>query len=127
MHYWIAANLLVIFHLGFICFVVVGGLLAARWQWVAWLHLPAVLWGVLIEYQGWVCPLTPLEQQLRRAAGHAGYSGGFVEHYVLPLIYPGFLGYELQLRLALLVVLVNLAVYGWLITRRVRANRSAGR
>src|SRR5207237_1335099 len=72
----------------FVGFVGLGGFLAGRWSRVAWLHVPCALWGAVIEYQGWVCPLTPLENDLRRRAGLAGYAGGFVEHYVLPVLYP---------------------------------------
>ena len=117
MFYWIAANLLVLLHLGFVLFVVLGGLLVARWRWLVWLHLPAAFWGVLVEYQGWICPLTPWEQRLRVAGGQSGYSGGFIEHYLLPLLYPGYLDRGIQILLALLVLLVNLTVYGWLIGR----------
>ena len=117
MFYWIAANLLVLLHLGFVLFVVLGGLLVARWRWLVWLHLPAAFWGVLVEYQGWICPLTPWEQRLRVAGGQSGYSGGFVEHYLLPLLYPGYLDRGIQILLALLVLLINLAVYGWLMGR----------
>jgi hypothetical protein len=107
---WLA-DLVVIAHGLFILFVVAGGLLAWRWPRVAWLHLPAAAWGVLIEWSGWICPLTPLENTLRQAAGQGGYSGGFVERYLLPLIYPMGLTPALQLWLGLAVVLVNVAVY----------------
>ena len=117
MFYWIAANLLVLLHLGFVLFVVLGGLLVARWRWLVWLHLPAAFWGVLVEYQGWICPLTPWEQRLRVAGGQSGYSGGFIEHYLLPVLYPGYLDRGIQILLALLVLLINLAVYSWLIGR----------
>lgn len=118
MAYALAADALVLLHLAFILFVVLGGLLVAyRWQ-VLFLHLPAVAWGVLLELNGWICPLTPWEQQLRLAAGEAGYSGGFIAHYLLPLIYPAGLNRAVQLWLALGVVLVNLAIYGWLLLRK---------
>ncbi|TLM67122.1 MAG: DUF2784 domain-containing protein [Deltaproteobacteria bacterium] len=115
----LAADLLVLVHLAFIVFVVCGGLLVLRWRRAALLHLPAVLWGVWIEFSGGICPLTPLEQNLRRQAGDAGYGGSFVEHYLIPVIYPGELTRPLQLFLGLLVIAVNLGVYGWL-ARRLR-------
>ena len=117
---WLA-DLVVIAHGLFILFVVAGGLLAWRWPRIAWLHLPAAAWGVLIEWSGWICPLTPLENTLRQAAGQGGYSGGFVERYLLPLIYPTGLTPALQLWLGLAVVLVNAAVYAlWWRRRRHR-------
>ncbi|MCY1212328.1 hypothetical protein D9M68_120670 [compost metagenome] len=118
---WLA-DLVVIVHGLFILFVVAGGLLALRWPRVAWLHLPAAAWGVLIEWSGWICPLTPLENTLRQAAGQAGYSGGFVERYLLPLIYPAGLTPAVQLWLGLVVLVVNGAVYA-LWWRRRRAAR----
>lgn len=107
---WLA-DLVVIAHGLFIVFVVAGGLLALRWPRAAWVHLPAAVWGVLIEWAGWICPLTPLENTLRRAAGQAGYSGGFVERYLLPLIYPAGLTPAVQLWLGLVVLVVNVAIY----------------
>ncbi|WP_432258608.1 DUF2784 domain-containing protein [Cupriavidus sp. TMH.W2] len=115
---WLA-DLVVIVHGLFIVFVVAGGLLVLRWPRVAWLHLPAAAWGVLIEWSGWICPLTPLENTLRQAAGQAGYSGGFVERYLLPLIYPAGLTPAVQLWLGLVVLAVNVAVYAlWWRRRR---------
>lgn len=118
MHSGMAADLLVLLHSAFICFVVFGGLLVWRWWRVAFLHLPAVAWGVLLEINGWLCPLTPWEQQLRRAAGERGYQGGFIEHYLLPLIYPAGLTRGLQVWLAVCVIAINLFVYGWLLWRK---------
>jgi hypothetical protein len=119
----VLADLLVIIHLAFILFVVLGGLLALRRWWLALLHLPTALWGVFIEVSGGFCPLTPLENEFRRLSGSGGYPGGFVEHYLLPLIYPAGLSREIQLVLALLVLLANLAIYGfvahhWVARRR---------
>jgi hypothetical protein len=94
-----------------VVFVVLGGLFALRWPWVILVHLPAAFWGALIEFQGWVCPLTPLEQNLLRAAGEQGYAGGFIERYVLPVIYPAQLTRSVQIMLGVIVVLVNLAIY----------------
>ena len=106
-----AADLVVVLHLAFILFVVAGGLLVLRWPRLAWAHLPVVAWGAGIELIGWICPLTPLENALRRAAGQAGYAGGFIEHYLMPLIYPAGLTREIQLALGLFVLVVNLAIY----------------
>lgn len=118
MLFRVTADLLVLLHLGFIMFVLLGGFLALRWRWLCLVHLPAVVWGVLIEFQGWICPLTPLENRLRLAAGEAGYSGGFVEHYLLPVIYPEALTVELQMFLGGLVILINLIAYTWVFRRR---------
>lgn len=113
----LAADALVLLHLAFILFVLGGGLLLLRWPRLAWLHLPAVAWGATVEFFHLLCPLTPWENQLRRAAGQAGYDGGFVEHYLIPLIYPAGLTAQLQLWLGAVVLLVNGAVYGWLVWR----------
>lgn len=125
MPYWLLADLVVVVHLGFVVFVVAGGLLVLRWGWAAWLHVPAAAWGALIELGGWVCPLTPLEQWLRRRAGESGYQGGFVEHYILPILYPRELTREVQVVLGIGVVAVNLAVYGWVLWRRRRGGHGA--
>jgi len=118
MLYRILADLVVGVHALFVAFVIAGGLLALRWPWVAALHLPAAVWGALIEFQGWICPLTPLEKSLRAAAGQAGYQGGFIEHYLLPVLYPAGLTRGVQLWLGSAVVGVNLVVYGFLFLRR---------
>lgn len=112
------ADALVVLHLLFVVFVAVGGLLVLRWPGVAWAHLPAVLWGAGIELAGGICPLTPLEQELRRRAGQAAYRGDFVSHYVLPVLYPAGLTREAQLGLGALVILVNLAIYAAALRRR---------
>ena len=117
MGYRILADLVVGLHALFVVFVVAGGLLALRWPWVAAVHLPAAVWGALIEFQGWVCPLTPLEKSLRAAAGQAGYQGGFIEHYLLPVLYPAGLTRNVQLILGSLVIVVNLLIYGVLVRR----------
>lgn len=119
MSYRIAADLLVVLHLAFIVFVLLGGLLVIRWQRVAILHLPAVAWAVLLELNGWGCPLTPWEQQLRLLAGDPGYSGGFIAHYLTPVLYPRGLDHPIQVTLAVIVILVNVLAYGWLLGRRV--------
>jgi len=105
------ADLVVVFHFAFVLFVVFGGLLALRWPKVAYVHLPVAAYGALIELVGWVCPLTPLEKQLRESAGLQGYEGGFVEHYVLPVLYPSGLTRGVQLSLGLVVIALNVAIY----------------
>jgi hypothetical protein len=116
----VAADGVVVVHLLFILFVVLGGLLVLRWPGLIWLHVPAALWGVLVELMHWPCPLTPLEYSLRVAAGQAGYSGGFVEHYVLPIIYPAELTPQIQVGLGLFVLLLNTLIYGVLFWQRLR-------
>lgn len=105
------ADLVVLVHLAFIVFVVLGGVLALHWRWILWVHLPALLWSALLEFCGWTCPLTPLENWLRRVGGASEYSGGFVERYVLPIVYPAALTREAQVALGLLLCLVNAAIY----------------
>jgi hypothetical protein len=117
------ADLVLLIHLAFIVFVVAGGLLALRWRWAPLVQLPAALWGVFIEVSGGVCPLTPLENALRRAAGSQGYPGGFVEHYLVPVVYPASLSHEVQLVLAGAVVAANGLVY-LAVFRRRRAGSS---
>ena len=123
MPYRALADLVAVAHLGFILFVVFGGLPVLRWPRVAWLHAPAALWGAAISLGGWICPLTPLENALRRSAGEAGYAGGFIERYVLPVIYPGALTREIQILMGVAVVAVNVLVY-LLLYRSVRQRRA---
>ena len=118
MIYRIAADAVVLVHFAFIVFVALGALLAVRWRWVPWLHLPALMWGVVVETTGRLCPLTDLENALRTRAGQSGYRGGFIEHYLLAIIYPEGLTREIQLALALGVIAINLTIYGWLQHRR---------
>jgi hypothetical protein len=119
MMFWrIAADALVLLHLGFILFVLLGGLLLLRWPRLLCLHLPAVAWGIVVECLHLGCPLTPWENNLRRMAGQAGYEDGFIEHYLIPLIYPAGLTPQIQLWLGSIVLLVNLNVYACLIWRR---------
>ncbi len=105
------ADFIVFLHLGFVLFVILGGLLVLKWKWVMWVHLPAAMWGALIECTGWICPLTPLENWLRELGGGQGYQSSFVDHYVLPLLYPGNVTRDTQIILGLLVVLVNVGIY----------------
>ena len=124
MAYRILADLVLGVHALFVVFVVAGGLLALRWPWVAAVHLPAAVWGTLIELRGWICPLTPLEKSLRASAGQAGYEGGFIEHYLLPVLYPAGLSQGVQIVLGSLVIAVNLLVYGMLLRRAAREGAS---
>ena len=124
MIYRALADLVLVGHLTFVLFVVLGGLLVLRWPRLAWLHVPAAIWGVLIEYTGWICPLTPLENSFRARGGEAGYSGGFIQHYIQPLLYPAGLTRGTQIVLGSLVLLLNLSAYGVLLTR-VKRTRSA--
>ncbi len=123
MLYRLLADLVVLVHCGFVLFVVLGGLLALRWPRAAWVHLPAALWGAGIEFAAGICPLTPLENHFRRLGGEGGYSGGFVEHYVLPVLYPGGLTRGVQLALGMFVLLLNVVVYAIVWRRRSAASR----
>ena len=124
MLYTLAANAIVLLHLGYVVFVVVGGLLVFRWPWISLLHLPAVIWSVLLELRGWLCPLTPLELMLRKAGGRAGYSGGFIEHYILPVLYPVELDRTMQIAMGSFVLVINLALYSWLLWRLINRYRT---
>ncbi|VVN72054.1 hypothetical protein PS858_00763 [Pseudomonas fluorescens] len=111
MLYRIAADGLVLFHLLFILFVLFGGLLVLKWRHLAWWHLPAAAWGVAVEVFHLTCPLTQWENLMRNAAGQVGYGGGFIEHYVWPVIYPAGLTPSIQLGLGGVVLLINMLVY----------------
>ena len=116
------ADLVVLLHFAFVLFVVFGGLLVLRWPRVAYVHLPVAVYCVLIEVIGWVCPLTPLEKRLRESAGQQGYEGGFVEHYILPVLYPAGLTRGVQLALGVVVIAINLAIYA--VIARARSARN---
>ena len=105
------ADATVALHLGFVLFVVLGGLIVARWRWVAWMHLPAAAWAAWIELAGWFCPLTPLENWLREQGGGIAYTSSFIEHYLIPILYPESLSRELQWVLGGTVLLINAVVY----------------
>ncbi|CAB5513440.1 DUF2784 domain-containing protein [Achromobacter anxifer] len=105
------ADLVLVVHGLFVAFVVFGGLLALWKRWIAYLHLPALAWGALVIGMGWICPLTPLEISLRQQAGQQGYGGGFIEHYLLSLIYPAGITREVQIALAALLIVGNIVVY----------------
>ena len=111
MTWGVLAEVVVVLHFCFVLFVLFGGALALRWPKAVWVHLPAAAWGALISFAGWICPLTPLEKWLRRQGGAAGYEGGFVEHYILPVLYPRGLTHEVQIALGVIVILLNLLVY----------------
>jgi len=111
MSYRLMADIVVVIHFAFTIFVLLGGILTIWWRKVIWLHIPAAVWGALIEFAGWICPLTPLENRLRAKGGEAGYPGGFVEEYVLPVIYPAGLTRETQIILGIFVITVNLVIY----------------
>ena len=117
------ADLVLVVHLAFVLFVALGAALVLRWPRLAWVHVPVVLYGAAIEFIGFTCPLTPLEVWLRRRGGEAGYSGGFIEHYVTAAIYPTGLTREIQLALGTLVLLLNGAAYAFLVSRRRGARR----
>lgn len=115
-----AADLVAVVHAAFVVFVVLGALLVLRWRQLIWVHVPAALWGVLTEIRGWTCPLTPLEQYLRQRSGSSAYQGEFIEHYLLPLLYPANLTRSRQIWLASLAILVNVVLY-WYAFRVARS------
>jgi hypothetical protein len=125
MLYPLLADLVLIAHLAFVAFVLFGGLLVVRWRWIAWLHLPAATWGAVVEFTGWICPLTPLENWLRSQAGETSSHSDSLVQYLLPALYPSGLTREIQVLLGLLVLAVNLAIYGWL-WHRTSANTTRG-
>jgi hypothetical protein len=123
MFFQALADLVLVVHFGFIVFALLGALLALRWPGVLWAHAPAAVWAVAIELGGWICPLTPLENRLRSAGGVAGYPGGFIEHYLLPVIYPPGLTREVQIVLGLALFAINALVY-WVVWCRWRKRRA---
>jgi hypothetical protein len=114
MMYQPLADLVLIVHLAFVVFVLFGGLLVLRWRWFAWLHLPAAVWGAVVEFSGRICPLTPLENWLRTQGGEVGYEQDFIARYLLPILYPGDLTRDLRLLLGTVVVVLNAVIYWWL-------------
>jgi hypothetical protein len=121
----LAADAVLLVHLGFIVFAVAGGLLAFRWRWVAFVHVPAALWAIVVESTGRLCPLTAIENHFRVSAGTSGYADSFVEHYLLYVIYPAGLTSGVQVALAMFVLVVNGAVYGRLLRGRRATPRHA--
>jgi hypothetical protein len=120
MLYLVLADMVVAIHLAFVLFVALGGFLVFRWRRLAWLHVPAALWGAFIEATGWICPLTPLENRLRAIGGGAGYQTGFIEHHILPILYPEKLTRASQILLGICVVVFNLGIYTWILCRSRR-------
>ena len=118
MLFRILADATVVLHLLFVVFVICGGLLAVRWPRVAWAHLPAAAWGAWVEFAGWICPLTPLENWLRVHGGSATYTSSFVERYMLPALYPASLSRDVQWTLGLLVILLNAIIYAVVVLSR---------
>lgn len=123
MLYRLLADVVLVLHLGFVLFVVAGAFLILRWRWMAWVQPPAALWGVFVEWSGRVCPLTPLENWLRAQGGASGYPGGFVEHYLLPVIYPASLTRTVQILLGALVLVVNVIAYALAFARTAASRR----
>ena len=123
MIYRMLADGVVLLHFAFILFVLFGGLIVLKRRWVAYLHVPAFVWGVLIEFAGWWCPLTPIENWLRCEGGAAGYPTGFIEHYIMPVIYPSELTREIQIVLGGVVLIINVVIYG-VVLRRVIGGRT---
>ena len=112
--YSLLADLVLIVHLAFVFFVLCGGLLVLKWRWIARIHLPATVWGAVVEFTGWICPLTPLENWLRVQSNEAGYQDDFTTHYLLSILYPINLTRDIQLLMGTVVVVLNVAVYWWI-------------
>lgn len=127
--YLLLADAVVVLHLLFILFVFGGGLLVLRWRRLIWLHLPAAVWGAVVEMTGWICPLTPLENRLRELGGGRAYEGDFVARYVTPIVYPERLTPGTQLLLGAIVVVANAVIYAfvWKSRRRAGGPGTAGR
>ena len=121
MIYRLGADLVLIVHLAFVLFVLLGSLLVARWFWLIWLHVAAVFWGALLEFAGLVCPLTAVEVSLRKLGGEAGYGGDFIGHYIIGLLYPPGLTRSLQIWLGLAVLLLNVLTYSLIFARKRRS------
>ncbi|WP_455366561.1 DUF2784 domain-containing protein [Kaarinaea lacus] len=114
------ADFVLVIHFLFILFAIFGGLLVLRHRWVVWLHIPSIGWAAMISFAGWICPLTPLENALRRAAGEEAYSGGFINRYIAPIIYPEGYTRELAIAAGIAVLVINLLVYAFVIYRKQR-------
>lgn len=125
MLYRILADLVVVVHAAFIVFVLTGGFLALKWPWIIRLHLPAAIWGAIVEFSGWLCPLTPLEHWLRQEAGMNAYHIDFVSQYLLPILYPSGLTRKMQIVFGSIVLIVNGTLYLVLWVRRRRSPHSA--
>ena len=116
----LVADAVLLLHMAFVIFVICGGLLVANRPWIAWLHIPMVLWSSIVNLLGWICPLTPLENLYRSAAGEEGYEGGFIEHYLAPIIYPEGLSYEMGVAIGAFVFIWNITIYSVIYFRRKR-------
>jgi hypothetical protein len=123
MIYHLAADLLLITHLAFVAFVLFGALLVLRWPRLLWFHVAAVLWGVLVELTGAICPLTPLEVRLRQLGGEMGYQGDFIGHYITTMLYPAGLTRQVQIGLGFAALVPNAVAYGYLMVRKKRIRR----
>ena len=123
MPYKFLADLILMIHFSFILFVVFGGFIVLKWKKLIYFHIPAALWGAVIEITGWVCPLTPLEIALRVRAGTGFYTGGFIDHYLTPIVYPHGLTREIQYYLAAGVIIINAFAY-YLVSRKLHASKS---
>lgn len=117
------ADLVLVLHFTFVVFVALGGLFVLRWPCVAWVHIPAAIWGIAIECGGWICPLTPIENRLRELAGESTYRGDFIARYLLPVLYPDGLTREAQMALGLAALVLNVGVYAVVVRRRAAAAR----
>jgi hypothetical protein len=125
--YGLLADALLVAHLAFVLFVTLGGLLVLKWRRLAWLHIPAAAWGATIEFAGWICPLTPLENDLRARAGQSGYEGDFIARYLMPVVYPDGLTRQDQLLLGSAALAINLAIYVWLLRQGGQRITDSGR
>lgn len=119
------ADGVVLFHFAFVGFVLLGGLIVLRWRRTMWLHLPAVAWGIFIQLSYRRCPLTPLENRLRERGAGDAYAGGFVDHYIMPVLYPDGLTRDLKVAIALLIIVLNAACYGFILYRKLRRGGTA--
>jgi hypothetical protein len=125
--YGLLADAVLVAHLAFVLFVTLGGLLVLKWRRLAWLHIPAAAWGATIEFAGWICPLTPLENDLRARAGQSGYEGDFIARYLMPVVYPDGLTRQDQLLLGSTALAINLAIYVWLLRQGGQRITDSGR
>ncbi len=124
MFYNLLSHLIVILHFAFILFVIFGALLVLKWNKLAWIHIPMAIWGAAVEYFDIICPLTPWENHFRKLAGTAAYESGFIEHYIIPVMYPEALSRNLQFILGSLVVVINIGIYSFIICRSLRKRKA---
>ena len=124
MVYSILSQLIVLLHFAFILFVIFGAFLVLRWHKIAWIHIPFALWGMGVEYFNIICPLTPWENHFRQLAGSTVYESGFIEHYIIPLMYPEVLSRNLQFILGSIVLIINGLIYGIVICRALKKQKA---